>query len=200
MKWVSAVSERASLESALAEVVVAVQSQLEGQEPDLAVVFVSDDHSESWDELPEALAEALPAKVVIGCSAGGVVGAGQELEQTRGLSLAAACLPGVTIKPFHLDTDDVPEPRAALDFWTDLLDLSEGDSPRFVVLPDPMTCPIQRLLVGIDPSPAAAGGPTGGEAAKWDIKTWANLPAGRSSFEVTDFRGRVLCLFNFQSW
>jgi len=52
----------------------------------------------------------------------------------------------------------------------------------------------------LDPAPVAAGGRKGEKAPKWEISSWANLPPGRKSLEVTDFRGRVLCLFNFQSW
>ena len=56
------------------------------------------------------------------------------------------------------------------------------------------------VFAGSDTPRAFAGGPTGEAAPKWEVKTWANIPEGRSSYEVTDFRGRVLCLFNFQSW
>lgn len=47
---------------------------------------------------------------------------------------------------------------------------------------------------------AAAGGIVGEPAPKWDIETWFNLPEGKDALEISDFRGKVLLLFNYQSW
>ena len=49
----------------------------------------------SYVVAPELLAEKLGAKVLIGCSAAGVIGGGQEVERRPGIAISAAILPGV---------------------------------------------------------------------------------------------------------
>jgi thiol-disulfide isomerase/thioredoxin len=39
----------------------------------------------------------------------------------------------------------------------------------------------------------------GRRAPEWSVDQWHNLPEGKSSLDVTDYRGKVLCVFNFQS-
>ncbi len=53
--------------------------------------------------------------------------------------------------------------------------------------------------MGVD-SARAAGGIVGEAAPTWEIEKWFNLPEGKEKLEISDFRGKVLILFNFQSW
>ena len=80
MKWASVVSEEERLEDAITEAVASVRSSLDGSAPDLALVFVSEHHQEGYHELAEQLGGALEASVLLGCSAGGVIGGGREVE------------------------------------------------------------------------------------------------------------------------
>ncbi|MEL6178578.1 MAG: FIST N-terminal domain-containing protein [Myxococcota bacterium] len=169
MKWASALSERAGLEAAVAEVTIAVQGQLGAQKPDLAMVFVSPHHEERWDSLPDVLAAALECSVVIGCSASGVVGGHRENEGDPALAVAVAHLPGVQLHPFHLDTREVPSTGMAPTFWKRRLPMPSDETPRFVLLPDPMTCHVQMLIGGLDrafPGATVLGGlASGGQVA-----------------------------------
>lgn len=38
------------------------------------------------------------------------------------------------------------------------------------------------------------------EAPSWEVKDWFQLPKNRSSLDVTDFKGKVIYLYCFQSW
>lgn len=40
----------------------------------------------------------------------------------------------------------------------------------------------------------------GRQAPPWGVTEWKNLPEGKTSLDVTDFRGKVLYLYGFQSW
>lgn len=40
----------------------------------------------------------------------------------------------------------------------------------------------------------------GRPAPKWGVTEWYNLPAGKKTLDITDFEGRVVYLFGFQSW
>ena len=50
---------------------------------------------------------------------------------------------------------------------------------------------------------ASAGnerGILGKPAPKWAVDQWLNLPKGKKTLDIRDFRGKVLYLFCFQSW
>ncbi len=55
-------------------------------------------------------------------------------------------------------------------------------------------------LLFADDAQGGDGGIEGQEAPKWDIDKWFNLPEGKEKLEISDFRGRVLMLYNYQSW
>ncbi len=59
------------------------------------------------------------------------------------------------------------------------------------------------LLVSL-PLEANAGrskrGIVGKRAPAWNVSTWFNLPAGKRKVDITDYRGKVVYLFFFQSW
>ena len=150
MKWTSALSENPSLEDAIAECGVAIKISI-GEDPlDLAVAFVSPHYEESYDQVADLLAKELGAKHVLGCSGGGVIGNGQEVEQRAGLSITAAVLPNVDIKPFHLQVDRLPDMDAGPDNWEDLIGVTQDKDPHFVMLADPYSFPVNDLLVGLD--------------------------------------------------
>ncbi len=107
MKWASTASTKATLDDAIEEVVGRVGRELpEGIA--LAVVFVSPHHAPRYDEVAATLRSRLRPRVLIGCSAGGVIGGGREIEEAPGLSLTAAVLPGVDLAPFRASAVDEP--------------------------------------------------------------------------------------------
>jgi small ligand-binding sensory domain FIST len=150
MKWASAASEDANLERALQRTAGVVRAGLEGARPDLLLVFVSAQHAAQFERVPRLIAAALPGALVLGCSAGGVIGGGREIEQRPGLSLSAAQLPGVTITPLRLDNDALPGPHAGPLAWQRLLGVDPAGSPHFVLLPDPFTFDVESLIRGLD--------------------------------------------------
>jgi thiol-disulfide isomerase/thioredoxin len=46
----------------------------------------------------------------------------------------------------------------------------------------------------------ADGGISGNPAPKWDVPEWRQLPEGKESLDIDDFKDKVLYLFCFQSW
>ncbi len=103
MQWASKVSEEFNLKDAVAECVASVQKDLGNVKPDLAVVFVSPHHTPEFSDVPKMLAEKLGPRVLIGCSAGGVIGGGKEVEDRTAFALTAAVMPGVELTSFHVD-------------------------------------------------------------------------------------------------
>jgi thiol-disulfide isomerase/thioredoxin len=40
----------------------------------------------------------------------------------------------------------------------------------------------------------------GQSAPAWEVTQWLNLPAKRETLDIADFKGKVIYLYNFQSW
>ena len=173
MKWASAVSEEQNLEEALRECASQVRDGLGQGPPDLALVFVSAHFASQYESVPAIVGGHLGSTLLFGCSAGGVIGGGKEVEQRHGVSLTAAKLPGVELSAFHLHGDDLPDLDASPDAWEDAFNVTAQDDPGFVLLVDPFSFPAQNFLLGLDYAFAksvkigglASGGSRGGENA-----------------------------------
>jgi small ligand-binding sensory domain FIST len=136
MKWSSAVSTASRLDDAVVEAAARVRRELGEVRPDLAVVFVSPHHEPGYDAVPRLVEAALAPRALVGCSAGGVIGGGHEVEGAPGFSLTAATLPEVAVTPFH--TREAEAPRVA------------GEAPQFVVCPEPFSFDAETFVWALD--------------------------------------------------
>ena len=150
MKWASAISEQAVLEEAIRECCAGVNRQLGDETPHLVVTFVSSHHQGEYDRVVELVQQDLPGAPVFGCSGGGIIGDGQEVEQRPAVSITAASLPDVEIVQRHLDNDSLPDLDAGPGSWESLFGVTPNDDPQFVMLADPFSFPVQNLLLGMD--------------------------------------------------
>lgn len=96
------VSGDADLAVAAERAAVQALEPLGGQQPDLVCVFVCTPDPDGVDAAANRVLALSGARHAIGCSAAGVIGAGQAIEQAAAVSVWAAVLPGVTIRTFDL--------------------------------------------------------------------------------------------------
>ena len=150
MKWSSAVSDRELLEDALAECVAKVLGELDGQTPDLILAFISTHHMPGYMLVPGLIRELLGDGLLIGCSGGGVIGDGSEVEHRPGLALSTAVLPGVQLSSFHLENDELPDADAPPNAWEAAVGTNAADSPQFILIADPFSIDGDGLLMGLD--------------------------------------------------
>src|SRR6516164_4618755 len=108
MKWASALCLTAQSESALSEALGSVRTQLGGARPDVVFIFVSADHKKSYDRIGELMQHEFEPRHLLGCSGGGVIGAGKEAEHVAALSVTAAVLPNVDIHPLRFEDGKLP--------------------------------------------------------------------------------------------
>ena len=72
MRWASAISDNTDLEQAVQSCVTEVKTALDGAQPDVAFVFISNSFANDYLRLNELLSAALGNTLVVGCSAAGV--------------------------------------------------------------------------------------------------------------------------------
>ena len=151
MQWASALSQQNTLRQALEECAASIRATMGDTAADLAVVFASSEYASDYADLPSMVRDLLgPQVLVLGCSGGGIIGGGTEIEQEPAVSLTAASLPGVNIKPIRLEGDGLPDMDAPPDNWHEALGVTPDEEPQFVLLVDPMSFPAQNLLLGMD--------------------------------------------------
>jgi small ligand-binding sensory domain FIST len=149
MKWATAISRKTSLDDALSECVVGVRVSLGPGPITLALAFVTPHFAGFYGRLHKVLKKLLGPETLLGCSAGGVIGGGEEVERLPAVTLTAARLPDVVVRPFHLD-GPLPDLDGPPDCWERFVGVKRNDEPQFVLLADPFTGRPEALLAGLD--------------------------------------------------
>lgn len=150
MKWASAISTQEDIAGCIQETAQAVKSQLQGKPADLTVIFVSPHFQDSYNEIPRMIREHFDPGKLIGCSGGGIIGAGNEVEQRPAFSMTSAHLPDVKIQPIHTDTLNLPDQDTGPGVWRDWLGVQAEDHPHFIFLADPFSFRGEEFLSGVD--------------------------------------------------
>lgn len=168
MKWSSALSHERSPKFAVAEALERVDADLGGAPADLVLLFAYPSQTDQYQLVVEAVTERYPSAVLVGCSAAGVVGGGEEVEHEPALALTAATLPGVHAKAFHLLPNEIEVLGAEPLLWRRRFDVVPIDQPQFLLFPDPFTCDANDLVRALDEaypgSPKVGGLASGGTA------------------------------------
>ncbi len=150
MKWASAISTQENIAGCIEETTQAVKSQLKGQPADLTLIFVSPHFQNNYSDIPNMIRKHFDPGMLIGCSGGGIIGAGNEVEQNPAFSMTSAHLPGVKIQPIYSDTADLPDQDTGPGVWRDWLGVQAEDQPHFIFLADPFSFRGEEFLSGVD--------------------------------------------------
>ena len=150
MNWSSAVSDSPSLGDAVSRCAASIRDEFGEQSPDLVVAFTSTHHASDYAMVPELISRHLGDCLLIGCSGGGIIGAGREIEHRPGFAMTAARLPDVDLVPFHIESDTLPDDDASPEKWHGLVGTTAEREPQFVLLADPFSFATENLLMGLD--------------------------------------------------
>ncbi|MEB3265331.1 MAG: FIST N-terminal domain-containing protein [Cyanobacteriota bacterium] len=176
----TALAEGVSLEDA----VTAVNRDLAGAgTADLALVFASASYASDLPRLLPLLQRRLRSRHWLGCLGGGVVGTGRdgvphEREQQPVLSVMLLRLPGADLRPFAIDTTDLPDLDGPAEPWRALIPAisttngpggtDTATPPSLLVFGDPASPGLADLISGFDyawPGAVKLGGVAGQHAA-----------------------------------
>jgi small ligand-binding sensory domain FIST len=117
---------------------------LDGAACDLCLVFASAQHLGHVKWILSAVHETLAPENLLGCGAGGVVGAGREIEEGPGAVVWAASLPGAEVAMHHIEVVESGPPESPRRELEGLDDDRLGDV--LIVLADPYTFAVELLL------------------------------------------------------
>ena len=180
MKWASTISAKNTIEDCIEEATAYIRYQLGDKEAHLTLVFISPHFREKFKLVPLLMRERLVSDTMIGCSGGGIIGGGKEVEHKPAFSITAAHLPGVKIKSFHTDTINPPDGETSPTVWRQWLGVEAEGDPQFIILADPFSFRGEEVLGGLDfawPNSRKVGGlasgaqSSGGNALYLDDQT-----------------------------
>jgi len=194
VKWISTLSDAATLPQALEDVASAAEQSLKGQKADLCLVFISSNFLSGYETVIPFLQARLGPRVILGCSGGGVVGSGREVEHHAALALTLAVLPDVTLTPFRVADSSLPGLDVSPKQWHHLMGVSPIDNPHFIVLADPYSIRIENLLMGMDyayPKASKVGGLASGATQPGENALYLNTVCYRSGAVGVAMSGNI---------
>ena len=160
MKWTTAISRKTSFEEAVLECAEGVARHLGPGPLSLTLAFVTPHFANYYPRLYGLVSRYVDCETFLGCSGGGVIGGGEEVERAPAVTLVAARLPDVRIEPFHL-SGPLPDLDGPPEAWERLVRVRARDEPQFVLLAEPFSGRPEALLAGLDyafPSSPKIGG------------------------------------------
>ena len=160
MKWATTISRKTPFESAVLECAEGAARRLGPGPISLALAFVTPHFADYYPRLYGLVGRYLEPGTFLGCSGGGVIGGGEEVERSPAVTLISAQLPDVRLTPFHA-SGSLPDLDGPPDAWERLVGVRAQDDPQFVLLADPFSIRAEALLAGLDyafPSSPKIGG------------------------------------------
>jgi small ligand-binding sensory domain FIST len=122
---------------------------------DLAVVFASGHHLGMAKWLLSEIHERLEPTTLIGCGAGGTVAGGSELEDTPGVVVWAASMPGAELETMHLSAERDADGFRLLGLPESLAGGTNGEpaaDESVIAFCDPFSFPAEELLATLERS------------------------------------------------
>jgi small ligand-binding sensory domain FIST len=190
-KYAAALSLHPVPAHAVGEIAGSILEQLDGEPPDLVVLFASPQFVGALDDMTAALQRLLEPGALIGMTTAAVIGGGVEAEDVPGVSLWAARLEGTAI-PVGLRMVNTPD-GPAISGWPAPDDedhaSDEGAAPAhtLLLLTDPFTFPVEAFITRmaedrpelaiIGGMASAATGP-GGNRLALDGELWSEGAVG----------------------
>ena len=143
-RFAAAVSTSKDTVAATREVCVTAKAAL-GADVNLAMLFGSADHQEQFDDVAEILSSELGADCLLGCTGESIVAGAREIENSPALALWVAHLPGVTLRPMHLEFNPTAD-GGSFTGWHHALDADWPADASLLLLGDPFSFPVDVLL------------------------------------------------------
>jgi len=150
MKFSCALSDATSTDDAVDACIDAAKQS--GVTSDLAFVFFTAHHADEAINVVEKLWLELDPQVMIGCSAEGVIGGDREIEREPGLVVLTGQLPGVSLHPIHIASDDWREVLGDQGELQSCLGLGPA-TKALIGFGDPFTTPTNEFLNAINGAP-----------------------------------------------
>ncbi len=149
MRFAASVTDKTDPKLAVSELLDPLDHRLTVGDVDLVLLFTTDHFDDALADVVARTASTMPHAVIIGCTAEGTIGVDKEFERIPSMSLLAASLPDVEVRPFHLRQKQLESAKTAID-WERLVGVSPENDPAFVCFADPFSIAVYDFLEQIN--------------------------------------------------
>ena len=165
MRTGAAIARHPDWREALADLIGQIPLLSGEHEVHLALLFASAEYRPEFPDLVARARQLTGARLLVGCSGQGVIGAGKEIEGEPALALLAFSLPGAELTAVHLTQEDLERCHTPQD-WHRLTAVAPGGTVAWLLFADPFTMDAEALLESM--SAAYPGTPLVGGLASGD--------------------------------
>ena len=160
MRFATALSLESDAVTAVERLIRQIEERMGPAPIDLALVFLSASHAQQAAHIAQQLRAAFTPRVLLGCTAEGVIGSQHEIEHETAITVLAAHLPGVQLAPFYLDPNEWQVTLSGVAPFTQAI-AAPADTKLFLLLADPFSTPAPLVLdffnLAYDGVPVAGG-------------------------------------------
>lgn len=168
---------------------------IDGARVDLVTLFVSPQFEDEIPRIVEQASERAEDAVIIGCSAGGVIGGEVEVEDAPAVAAWAASLPSTGVQPFRL-TFEQDGDQGIIDGLDELPSADRG--AVVVMLSDPFSFPADVFLAHLNEN--APGVPVLGGQASGGLEAGRNVLIANGEVVRDGAAGVILTGPSVGSW
>lgn len=146
MQFFSAITDSPDPVKAVDHVLTRLSTRVE-QPFDLIMMFVTAEHVDQFQAMAKRLRQALKPRVMLGCAGTSVIGVQTQIHNKPGLSVIAATLPDVQIKPVRFHPGEWGQVLNDTEFLTQQI-ISDPlrDPSCMILLADPFSSPMVSFL------------------------------------------------------
>lgn len=145
MRFASSIASNDDPRRAIEELLSPLEERVTPGAVDLVLVFATPHFDDDLPEILEKVQERLPSAVLLGCTAEGTIGVDQELERVPAISLLAASLPDVDVRPFYIRQQDVEAAEQPL-AWERMVAVAAESQPTFIAFADPFSVAVHTVI------------------------------------------------------
>ena len=141
----SAIVDGSDWKTAVDKAVCRVNQDAPEQPVSVALLFLTVNFKDNYEEILEQVRFETRAVHLIGCSAVGLIGNGQELEGRSGISLMTLRLPNTSLTTCHFDLQTLEEEHPP-EFWRHKIGVAPDQVSGWLLFGDPFNTPCDRLV------------------------------------------------------
>jgi len=145
MRFASSITAAPETDRAVPDLIEPIQARMTAGMVDIVFLFCTSDFVEDLAEITDRLSDAFPHAVFLGCTAEGTIANGMEIERQPSMSLMAASLPDVLVRPFHVTQENLEAVQSPLD-WERIVAVAPESRPAFVAFADPFRVDVHGFL------------------------------------------------------
>jgi len=165
MRTSAALAQHPDWREALADLIGQIPFRSGEDEVHLALLFASSEYRDDFPDLVARAHQLTGARLLVGCSGQGVIGASREVEGEPALALLAFSLPGAELTAVHLTQEDLESCRTPQD-WHRLTGVAPEGISAWLLFADPFTMDAEALVRGLSegyPGTPLVGGLASGD-------------------------------------